>query len=115
MTAPDPQAAGRRTADELVRRLAEDDTAGAEELLAGIPEIRDLVFVGAGLTSIARTEGRRLPPAQRAQASTRQLRLGSARDANRDDPEGLRAWLLRAAEEVLLIRRQRAVADRFAG
>ncbi|MDP9429921.1 MAG: hypothetical protein M3Q47_14075 [Actinomycetota bacterium] len=111
----DPQAAGRRTAEELVRRLTDDDSAGADELLAGVEEIRDLVFVGAGLTSIARAEGRRLPPAQRAQASTRQLRLGTVRDAGRDDPEALRMWLRRAAEEIVLIRRQQAVADRFAG
>lgn len=115
MTAPDPQQTGRRTAEELVRRLSQDDGAGADELLAGIDGIRDLVFVGAGLTAIARAEGRRLPPAQRAQASTRQLRLGTVRDANRDDPEGLRVWLRRAAEEIALIRRQQAVADLFAG
>jgi hypothetical protein len=111
----DVHGAGRRTADELLRLLTKDDVAAAQELLAGIPTVRELVFVGAGLTSIARTEGRRLPPAQRAQASTRQLRLGVLRDANRDDPEGLRGWLLRAAEEVVLIRSQQAVADRFAG
>jgi hypothetical protein len=111
----DPQATGRQTADELVCRLTDDDGAGADELLAGIDEIRDLVFVGAGLTAVARAEGRRLPPAQRAQASTRQLRLGTVRDANRDDPEGLRVWLRRAAEEIVLIRRQQAVADRLVG
>ncbi|MBB3082742.1 hypothetical protein [Geodermatophilus sabuli] len=111
----DVHAAGRRTADELVRLLTDDDTPAAEQLLAGIPTIRELVFVGAGLTSVARTEGRRLPPAQRAQASTRQLRLGALRDANRDDVEGLRGWLLRAAEEIVLIRSQQAAADRFAG
>ena len=52
VTAPDPQETGRRTADELVRRLSADDAAGVDELLAGIPEIRDLVFVGAGLTTL---------------------------------------------------------------
>jgi hypothetical protein len=111
----DPHTDGRRTADELVRLIAEDDTAAAEELLTGITDVRELVFVGAGLTSIARTEGRRLPPAQRAQANTRQLRLGALRDANRTDPAGLRGWLRRAAEEIVLIRSQQAVADRFAG
>ncbi|MGY1820809.1 hypothetical protein [Geodermatophilus sp. SYSU D00079] len=111
----DAHGAGRHAADELLRLMTEDDVAGAQRLLAGIPTIRELVFVGAGLTSVARTEGRRLPPAQRAQASTRQLRLGALRDAHRDDPEGLRGWLLRAAEEVVLIRSQQAVADRFAG
>nr|WP_204332190.1 hypothetical protein [Geodermatophilus sabuli] len=98
-----------------MRLLADDDSLGAEALLAGIPTIRELVFVGAGLTSVARAEARRLPPAQRAQANTRQLRLGALRDASRDDPAGLRVWLRRAAEEVALIRSQRAVADRFVG
>jgi hypothetical protein len=115
VTDPDPQAAGRRTADELVRRLTDDDSAGADELLAGITEIRDLVFVGAGLTALARADGRQLPPAQRAQASTRQLHLARLRDAARDDPEGLRAWLLRSAEEVLFLGALREAADRVAG
>ncbi|RBY79770.1 hypothetical protein DQ238_08965 [Geodermatophilus sp. TF02-6] len=115
MTDTDPLAAGRRTADELVRLLTDGDPAGADRLLAGIPEIRDLVFVGAGLTAVARAEGRRLPPAQRAQASTQQLHLGALRDAHRDDPEGLRGWLRQAAEEIVLIRSQQAIADRFAG
>lgn len=111
----DPQEAGRETADELVRRLSADDAAGADELLAGIPEIRDLVFVGAGLTALARAEGRRLPPAQRAQASTRQLHLGQLRDAHRGDPEGLRTWLRRCGEEVLFLRELREAAARAAG
>jgi hypothetical protein len=111
----DPQAAAREDADELVRRLSADDTAGADELLAVIPEIRDLVFVGAGLTALARAEGRRLPPAQRAQASTRQLKLGQLRDASRDDPEGLRTWLRRSGEEVVFLRALREAAARAAG
>ena len=115
VTDPDPQAAGRRTADELVRRLTDDDSAGADELLAGITEIRDLVFVGAGLTAIARADGRQLPPAQRAQASTRQLNLAELRDAHRGDPEGLRTWLRRSAEEVLFLRALREAAARVAG
>ncbi|MCF6742725.1 hypothetical protein E9529_00255 [Blastococcus sp. KM273128] len=104
MTTPDPAAEGRRRADELLTALTAGDDAAAEALLAGLDEIRDLVFVGAGLTVIARAEGRALPTAQRAQASTRQLKLGEVRDANRDDPEGLRTWLRRSAEEVLFIR-----------
>jgi hypothetical protein len=72
------------------------------------------VFLGAGLTAIARAEARPLPPAQRAQANTRQLRLGMLRDANRADPEGLRTWLRRAGEEILLLRAQRDLADRVA-
>ena len=114
VTAPDPQETGRRTADELVRRLSADDAAGVDELLAGIPEIRDLVFVGAGLTAIARAHGRRLPPAQRAQASTRQLNLGQLRDRHRTDPEGLRTWLRRSAEEVLFLCALREAAARVA-
>ncbi|WNV76814.1 hypothetical protein [Geodermatophilus sp. DSM 44513] len=115
MTDTDRQAAGRRTAEELLHLLTREDAAGVQRLLAGLPGIRDLVFVGAGLTAVARAEARRLPPAQRAQANTRQLRLGSLRDAHRDDPEGLRTWLRRAGDEVLLIRSQQAVADRLTG
>ena len=114
MTSSDA-AEGRRRADELLRLLTADDSAGADRLLAGLSGIRELTFVGAGLTAIARAEGRRLPPAQRAQVNTRQLRLGVLRDAHRDDPEGLRLWLRRAAEEILLIRSQQAVADSLAG
>jgi hypothetical protein len=115
VTAPDPQEAGRRTAEELVRLLGEDDPAAAEELLARVVEIRDLVFVGAGLTALARADGRQLPPAQRAQASTRQLHLAQVRDTARNDPDGLRAWLRRSGEEVLVLRALRAAADRVAG
>jgi hypothetical protein len=110
----DPQETGRRTADELVRRLSADDGVGADELLAGLTEVRDLVFVGAGLTAMARADGRQLPPAQRAQASTRQLNLGQLRDRHRTDPEGLRTWLRRSAEEVLFLRALREAAARVA-
>lgn len=112
MTSPDPAAEGRRRADELLTLLAGDDAAGAERLLAGVTAVRDLVFVGAGLTAVARAEARTLPPAQRAQANTRQERLGRLRDTNADNPDGLRVWLRRAAEEILLLRSQQAVADR---
>ncbi len=111
VTAPDPAAAGQRRAAALLALLP-DDAAAAEALLEAIPEVRDLVFVGAGLTAVARSEARSLPPAQRAQANTRQLRLGELRDASRADPAGLRSWLLRAAEEILLLRAQRATAER---
>ncbi|RBY86826.1 hypothetical protein [Blastococcus sp. TF02A-26] len=114
MTAPDDLTAGRDRADELLRHLAEDASA-AEAFLAGLTEVRDLAFLGAGLTAIARAEGRRLPPAQRAQAATRQVHLGSLRDRSRTDVAGLRIWLLRAAEEVQLVRRLREAADRLAG
>ena len=111
MTSPDPAADGRRRADELLALLGRDDDA-AGALLEGLTEVRDLVFLGAGLTAIARAEARSLPPAQRAQANTRQERLGLLRDANRSNPEGLRTWLRRAGEEIVLIRSQQAVADR---
>jgi len=42
----------------------------------------------------------------------RARRLGLLRDANRDDPAGLRSWLRQAAEEIALLRSQQAVADR---
>ena len=106
---------GRSRADEFLRLLTLDNRAEAERLLMELDDVRELVYVGAGLTSIAREEGRRLPPAQRAQASTRQVRLGLLRDANRGDVDGLRTWLLRAGEEILLIRSQRAAADRVQG
>ena len=114
MTAPDDLTAGRDRADELLRRLAEDESA-AEAFLAELTEVRDLAFVGAGLTAIARAEGRRLPPAQRAQAATRQVHLGTLRDRSRTDPAGLRIWLRKAAEEVQLLVRLREAADRLAG
>ena len=114
MTPPDPAADGRRRADLLVTLLADDDTTGVDRLLAEVSEVRDLVFTGAGLTSVARAEARSLPPAQRAQANTRQERLGLLRNANATNPEGLRVWLRRAAEEILLIRAQQAIADRVA-
>lgn len=111
MTTSDPLAAGARRADQFLTLLTADDTA-AGELLESLSDVRDLVFLGAGLTAVARAEARFLPPDQRAQASTRQLRLGTLRDANRSNPEGLRTWLRRAGEEILLIRSQQAIADR---
>jgi len=117
VTSPETSAAqdeGRARAEELLRLVSTDDAA-ADRLLAELPDVRDLVFVGAALTAIARAEGRRLPPAQRAQASTRQMHLGQLRDANRRDPDGLRTWLRRSAEEVLFLRELRATADRVSG
>jgi hypothetical protein len=110
-TSPDAAAEGRTRAGEYLRLLEADDPA-ADELLAGLTEIRELVFLGAGLTGVARALGRQLPPAQRAQASTRQQRLAQLRDGNRTDPEGLRTWLRRAGEEILFLRSLRAAADR---
>ena len=100
MTSPDPHADGRRRADRL---------------LAELTDVRDLVFLGAGLTAIARAEGRALPTAQRTQASTRQVRLGQLRDANRGDLEGLRTWLRSSGEEILFIRSVRTAAERALG
>jgi len=111
VTSADPAAEGRRRADEFLALLGQDDDA-ATALLDGVDGVRDLVFLGAGLTAIARAEARSLPPAQRAQANTRQERLGIVRDANRDNSAGLRAWLRQAGEEIVLIRSQQAVADR---
>jgi hypothetical protein len=114
VTDPDAAAEGRRRAEELLDALDRNEAA-ADALLAGLSEVRDLVFVGAGLTVIARDEGRRLPTAQRAQASTRQVQLGRLRDSNRGDVDGLRTWLRRAGEEVLFIRSLHEAARRTAG
>jgi hypothetical protein len=119
VTSPDPHAEGRRRAEDFLALLDGDDAA-ADRLLAGLTEVRDLVFVGAGLTAIARAEGRALPTAQRAQASSRQVRLGQLRDAGRvdagrGDPDGLRIWLRRAGEEILFIRSLRVAAERALG
>jgi hypothetical protein len=100
---PSPSDDGARRADQLLALLAGGDRPAAEGLLADL-DLRDLTFTGAGLTVAARAERRRLPPAMRAQANTRQMRLGQLRDANRTDPEGLRSWLVSAAEEVLFLR-----------
>ena len=113
MTPPDPLAEGARRADQFLTLLTTDEAA-AGELLESLGEVRDLVFLGAGLTAVARSAARSLPPAQRAQANTRRLRLGDLRDANRDNPAGLRIWLRKAGAEVLLLRSQQAVADRVA-
>ncbi|RBY94604.1 hypothetical protein DQ244_04760 [Blastococcus sp. TBT05-19] len=114
MTTQDPAAEGRRRAEALLAALSDGEDDAVDALLGGLTEVRDLVYVGAGLTAIARAEGRALPTAQRAQASTRQLRLGQLRDANRDDPAGLRTWLRRGGEEILFIRSLQAAVDRLA-
>jgi hypothetical protein len=111
VSSSDSAAEGRRRAAEYLTLLGTDDDA-ASALLAGLSDVRELVFLGAGLTAVARAEARLLPPAQRAQANTRQERLGIVRDANRSDPAGLRTWLHLAGEEIALIRSQRAIADR---
>ncbi|WP_104522419.1 hypothetical protein [Blastococcus atacamensis] len=113
MTTHDPAAEGRRRAEVLLAHLSEGEDDAVDALLAELTDVRDLVFVGAGLTAIARAEGRVLPTAQRAQASTRQLKLGQLRDANRSDPDGLRTWLRRGAEEILFIRSLQAIVARL--
>ena len=114
MTSADPAAEGRRRADEFLTLLAADDPA-ADALLEGLTEIRDLVYVGAALTATARAEGRGLPPAQRAQASTRQVALGQLRDRSRGDVDGLRSWLRRSGEEILFLRSLHAAAQQITG
>ena len=120
MTSPDPQpldphALGRSRAEDFLALLDDGDDTAADRLLAELTETRDLVFLGAGLTTIARAEGRALPTAQRAQASSRQVRLGQLRDANRGDVDGLRTWLRSSGEEILFIRSLRAAAGHAPG
>lgn len=114
MTSPDPAAEGRRRADEFLLLLTAEDPA-ADALLEELSDVRELVYLGAGLTVIARTEGRALPTAQRAQASTRQVAIAQQRDRARGDIAGLRAWLRRSGEEILFIRSLHAAAARYRG
>lgn len=113
MTTPDAATEGRRRAEDLLAALTAGDDAAADRLLGELTDVRSLVFVGAGLTAIARAEGRALPTAQRAQASSRQLLLGRLRDSSREDPDGLRTWLRRSGEEILFIRSLHAAAARL--
>ena len=62
-----------------------------------------------------RAEGRALPTAQRAQASTRQVVIAQLRDRSRGDVDGLRAWLRRSGEEILFIRSLHAAAQQASG
>ena len=96
---------GVRLAQEYLRLVQDDRPDDAEALLTGPADARELVFAGAGFTALARRTGRTLPTAMRAQASTRQVRLGQLRDANRGDVEGLRTWLREAAEELVTVTR----------
>jgi hypothetical protein len=98
-----PADLGARRAREYLQLVEAGRTDDADALLAGLSDTRELVFVGAGFTAIARRTGRTLPTAMRAQASTRQVRLGQLRDSNRRDVEGLRDWLREAAAEVVLV------------
>jgi hypothetical protein len=100
-----PADTGVRLAQEYLRLVEGGRPEDAEALLAGPADARELVFAGAGFTALARRTGRTLPTAMRAQASTRQVRLGQLRDANRRDVEGLRTWLREAAEELVTVTR----------
>ncbi|GAB4081967.1 hypothetical protein GCM10028783_29160 [Modestobacter muralis] len=111
----DPADLGARRATEYLALLDAGRTDDAEALLAGLTDARELVFVGAGFTAMARRTGRTLPTAMRAQASTRQVLLGQLRDASRRDPDGLRRWLRDAGEEVRTVNRLVEAARRRLG
>ena len=117
MTAPaeSPADLGARRAREYLQLVTDGRAEEAEALLAGLSDTRELVFVGAGFTTMARRTGRTLPTAMRAQASTRQVLLGQLRDRSRRDVEGLRAWLRQAADEVLTVQRLAEAARRRLG
>jgi hypothetical protein len=110
VTTSDPADAGRRRADEYLALVAGGDDEAADALLATLGDVRELVYLGAALTAIARAEGRRLPTPPRTQASTRQVHLGQFRDSQRGDLDGLRTWLRRSADEILIIRSLHAAA-----
>ena len=98
-----PAELGARRARQYLDLVEAGRTDDAEDLLQNLSDTRELVFLGAGLTVLGRRIGRPLPTAMRAQASSRQVRLGQLRDANRGDADGLRTWLRAAAEEVVLV------------
>jgi hypothetical protein len=105
-----PADAGVRLAQEYLRLVEDGRPDDAATLLTGLADARALVFAGAGFTTLARRTGRTLPTAMRAQASTRQIRLGQLRDRHRRDVEGLRTWLREAAEELVTVTRLAADA-----
>jgi hypothetical protein len=117
VTAPSesPADLGARRAREYLQLVEAGRTDDADALLAGLSDTRELVFVGAAFTAVARRTGRTLPTAMRAQASTRQVRLGQLRDAHRRDVEGLRDWLREAAAEVVLVQQLAEAARRRLG
>ena len=65
----------------------------------------ELVAMGAGFTALARMGARMLPPAVRAQASTRQHELARVRDDAGSDVDALRSWLRQAGAEALAVAR----------
>jgi hypothetical protein len=117
VTAPSesPADPGVRRAAEYLQLVEAGRLDEAEALLTEPADARELVFLGAGFTALARRTGRSLPTAMRAQSSTRQVRLGQLRDANRRDVEGLRGWLREAAEELVTVTRLAEVARRRLG
>ena len=117
MTAPSdsPADAGARLATQYVELIRAERTADAEQLLAGLSDVREIAFVGAALTTTGRRTGRTLPTAMRAQSSSRQVLLGQLRDRNRGDAEGLRSWVRKAAEEVVLVEQYAEAARRRLG
>jgi hypothetical protein len=117
VTAPSesPADAGARRAREYLQLVEAGRTEEAEALLAGLTDARELVYLGAGFTALARSTGRTLPTAMRAQASTRQVLLGQLRDRNRRDVEGLRSWLREAADEVRTVTELAEAARRRLG
>lgn len=110
-----PADAGARLAAQYLELLTEGRPGDAEALLAGLSDPRELVFVGAAFTTMARRTGRTLPTAMRAQSSTRQVLLGQLRDRNRRDVDGLRSWLREAAAEVVLVTQLAETARRRLG
>jgi hypothetical protein len=117
VTAPaeSPADLGARRAAEYLELVEAGRTEEADALLERLTDARELVFVGAALTTTARRTGRTLPTAMRAQSSTRQVLLGQLRDRNRRDVEGLRGWLREAAEEVRTVQRLAEVARQRLG
>jgi hypothetical protein len=102
-----PADLGARRAAEYLQLVEAGRSEDAEALLAGLTDVRELVFVGAAFTAQARRTGRTLPTAMRAQASSRQVLLGQLRDRSRRgrDVEALRGWLREAGEEVRTVTR----------
>lgn len=94
---------GRRRAHAYLRHLEVGDAEGAAQLLAGLEDRTDLVFVGAELTALARRSGRTLSPSERASVGARQTRLQLLRDSGRGTAEGLRRWVGAAGEEALTV------------
>ena len=98
-----PAEVGARRARQYLELVEAGRGEEAEALLQGLTDTRELAFLGAGFTVLARRIGRPLPTAMRAQASSRQVRLGELRNAGRGDADRLRTWLRAAAEEVQLV------------